>query len=98
MSKSLIIAGAALIALATPAFAQDFGQPLEAPRQSSPKYGTGPVITPEVGHPPAWGGQPAPKRTKKQVATAKGGVVEAPQPTVKEQKQEPPVFAKGTGA
>jgi hypothetical protein len=94
LSKTLIIAGAALIAMAGSALAQDFGQPLQAPRQSSPKFGVGPVITPEVGHPPAWGGEPA-KRVKKQTATVKGGVIEAPQPSAGEQKQEAPVFAKG---
>ena len=92
MSKTLFIAGAALFALATPALAQQFGQPLEAPRESSPKFGTGPVVSPEVGHPPAFGGEPVVKKAAKKLEpTVKGGVIEAPKLSSATQQQEPPV-------
>jgi len=92
VSKTLFVAGAAVIALASPAMAQQFGQPLEAPRESSPKFGTGPVIAPEVGHPPAFGGEPvAKKAVKKPEPTVKGGVIEAPKLSSATQRQEPPV-------
>ena len=94
MSKTLFIAGAAVIALATPALAQQFGQPLEAPRESSPKFGTGPVVAPEVGHPPAFGGEPVKKpaaKAKTAQPTYKGGVIEAPALSSATQRQEPPV-------
>jgi hypothetical protein len=93
VSKTLFIAGAALFALATPALAQQFGQPLEAPRESSPKFGTGPVIAPEVGHPPAFGGEPVAKKPAKKgpEPTYKGGVIEAPKLSSATQRQEPPV-------
>jgi hypothetical protein len=98
VSKTLFIAGAALVALASPAFAQEFGQRLEAPRESSPKFGTGPVIAPEVGHPPAFGGEPAPKRKAKTSASVKGGVIESPQLSSATQQQETPVQSKGNPA
>jgi len=92
VSKTLFIVGAAVIALAAPAMAQQFGQPLEAPRESSPKFGTGPVIAPEVGHPPAFGGEPVTKKAaKKPEPTVKGGVIEAPKLSSATQQQEPPV-------
>lgn len=93
MKKTVFVVGA-LAVMAAPALAsaQDFGQPLPAPRQSSPKFGTGPVVSPEYGTPPSW--EYNPKPVAKTRTDPK--VIAAPASSSPLQKVERPVQAPGT--